>query len=95
MTNSMRDMETRLIKAYIIDDDRSSIEILEKMLVKNFSVTVCRSSQSIEGAIADFATKEPDIVFLDMEMDGTTTLERYTEIQDTLPQETKKILYTG
>lgn len=95
MTNSMRDMETRLIKAYIIDDDRSSIEILEKMLVKNFSVTVCGSSQSIEGAIADFATKEPDIVFLDMEMDGTTTLKRYTEIQDTLPQETKIVFYTG
>lgn len=88
-------MDEKLVKAYIIDDEEDAIKVLRDMLENNFSVSICGTSGSIDSALEELPDISPDILFLDVEMNGTTSLERYTELSQTLLYDTKIVFYTG
>jgi len=59
------------LTAIIIDDNRASIQLLEKLLSDFFKeINVIESFTSVKSSIETIANKNPDIVFLDVEMPG-------------------------
>lgn len=85
----------KLVKAYIIDDDQASLNLLKKMLEDNYSVEVIGYSNSPEKGIEEVTENVPDILFLDIEMPNLTGLEVATAIASQIPQDIKIVFYTG
>lgn len=85
----------KLVKAYIIDDDKASLNLLKKMLEDNYSVEVIGSSNSPEKGIEEIVENVPDLLFLDIEMPNLTGLEVATAIAAQIPQDIKIVFYTG
>ncbi|MBQ7419844.1 MAG: response regulator transcription factor [Prevotella sp.] len=85
----------KLISAYIIDDNREAIKVLARMLEKNYSVEVVGEDTDAESAIKGVIEKEPDIIFLDVELPSMSGLEFCTLIRNEVKPETKVIFYTG
>lgn len=61
------------IRALIIEDDPSQIEVLQELLTECCpNVTVIGTARSVKSAISLIRTSEPDLVFLDIRLpDGT------------------------
>lgn len=85
----------KLVKAYIIDDDQASLNLLKKMLEENYSVEVTGTSNSPEKGIDEIIENVPDLLFLDIEMPNMTGLEVSTAIASQIPQDIKIVFYTG
>lgn len=85
----------KLVKAYIIDDDQASLNLLKKMLEENYSVEVTGTSNSPAKGIEEIMENVPDLLFLDIEMPNMTGLEVSTAIASQIPQDIKIVFYTG
>ena len=88
-------MKSKLVKAYIIDDNRSSIDILKKMLEDNYSVEVIGTTTDAQDGLRGIEELSPDILFLDIEMPDISGLEVCSTLKDILSNDTKVVFYTG
>ena len=77
-------MKSKLVKAYIIDDNRSSIDILKKMLEDNYSVEVIGTTTDAQEGLRGIEELSPDILFLDIEMPDISGLEVCSTLKDIL-----------
>src|SRR3954470_10603312 len=76
------------IKALIVDDELQSRNFLSKMLQQYFpKIAVVSEASSVEEAVKAIQQYSPNIVFLDIQMNGETgfdLLNRLTEISFSL-----------
>lgn len=84
----------RLVKAYIVDDNESAIELLTRML-SEYSVEIVGSQTDTETAMNEIIELEPDLLFLDVEMPGMSGLEFCSEVRQYVKPEMKVVFYTG
>jgi len=82
-------------RVFIVDDNPNAIEILRRMLVKNYSVEVAGTAEDAESAATMITKTEPDIIFLDVELPTMSGLEFCTLIRNELKPETKIVFFTG
>lgn len=85
----------KLVSAYIIDDSQDAIEVLAHMLENNFSVEVVGKATDAETAVNEVIDKEPDIIFVDVELPSMSGLDFCTLIRSEVKPETKVVFYTG
>ncbi len=68
------------IHTILIDDEKSSLVILQKLLEKNFpEIEIISTAQSVQQAIEEINKYKPDLIFLDISMpdgDGFEVLEK-------------------
>lgn len=73
-----------MITAVVIDDEKKSIDILKRLLEEiNNEVIIVGEAQSVEEGYATIIEKQPQLVFLDVEMlDGTgfNLLEKFSSV---------------
>ncbi len=82
-------------KAFIVDDNPSAVEVLRRMLEKNYSVMVVGTADDVLTATDLIVKTEPDLIFLDVELPTMSGLEYSTIIRNKLKPEAKVIFYTG
>lgn len=85
----------KLIKAFIVDDNREAIDVLQRLLEENYSVEVVGSSHDAETAADEIVKTEPDLIFLDVELPTMSGLEFSTLIRNEVKPETKVVFYTA
>ncbi len=85
----------KLTSAYIVDDNQEAVEVLARMLEKNYSVDVVGTANDAESAAKGIIDKEPDIIFLDVELPNMSGLEFCSLIRSDIKPETKVVFYTG
>lgn len=69
------------LKLLIIDDERLARVALRRMLRAHPDVIIAEEAANAEEALARIRKLQPDIVFLDIEMPGTTGLEMLKHIE--------------
>ena len=57
----------RLVRAYIVDDNESAIELLRRLL-GDYSVEIVGTSSDVQQAADDIINLQPDLLFLDVKM---------------------------
>lgn len=85
----------KLIRAYIVDDNRDAIELLQTILETGYSAQVVGSSSDAETAIKQIEQLAPDIIFTDVEMPTMTGIELCERLKDCVAPNTKVVFYTG
>ena len=85
----------KLIRAFIVDDNREAIEVLRRMLEANYSVEVVGTAGDAETAAAAILNTDPDLIFLDVELPTMSGLDFCTLIRNDIRPETKVVFYTG
>lgn len=81
----MQNQENKL-RAIVVDDEDLARKGMQMRLEQIDSVEVIASCQNAEEAMTAIVEKEPDIVFLDIQMPGKTGFEMVREIQvDVMP----------
>ena len=85
----------KLVSAYIIDDSQDAIEVLARMLEKNFSVEVVGKATDAETAVNEVIDMQPDIIFVDVELPSMSGLDFCTLVRNEVKPETKVVFYTG
>lgn len=85
----------KLTRAFIVDDNRAAVELLRRMLEKNYSVEVVGTAYDAETAATKILNTEPDLIFLDVELPTMSGLDFCTKIRSELKPETKVVFYTG
>lgn len=64
-----------MIKVSIIEDEPEIRRLLRKMIEKQDGFTVVAESDSFAGAVTDFTRYRPDVVFVDIDLNGDSGLE--------------------
>ncbi|MCR5678784.1 MAG: response regulator transcription factor [Prevotella sp.] len=85
----------RQTKVFIVDDNPSAIELLRRMLLKDYSVDIAGTAVDAETAIENIITSEPDLIFLDVELPTMTGMELLDKVRSGLKSEAKVVFYTG
>ena len=85
----------KLTSVYIVDDNQEAVEVLARMLENNYSVEVVGTANDAESAAKGIIDKEPDIIFLDVELPNMSGLEFCSLIRSDIKPETKVVFYTG
>ena len=65
----------RMIKVMLIDDEPQIRMLLHKMVEKQEDYQVVSESGDFTGAVTDFARYKPDVVFMDIDLNGESGLE--------------------
>ena len=65
----------RMIKVMLIDDEPQIRMLLHKMVEKQADYQVVSESGDFTGAVTDFARYKPDVVFMDIDLNGESGLE--------------------
>ncbi|MFH1050418.1 MAG: LytTR family DNA-binding domain-containing protein [bacterium] len=68
-------MNDEIVKVVIIDDEKQGREIIKNLIIKNFSglnIDIVEMADSVEKGIQAIINHRPDIVFLDIELQGGT-----------------------
>jgi two-component system LytT family response regulator len=85
----------RLVRAFIVDDDRGATALLCKML-ENYSVEIIGTATDATVATRDeIIEKEPDLLFLDVEMPSMSGLDFCALVRPEVKPEMKVVFYTG
>jgi two-component system LytT family response regulator len=84
----------RLVRAYIVDDNVSAIELLRRLLA-DYSVEIIGAQTDTQKAMDEIIEMEPDLLFLDVEMPGMSGLDFCSEVRKFVKPEMKVIFYTG
>ncbi len=74
------------IRTVIIDDDRPSIEVLQRALEKQPDVEVLGTADSIETGISLISHYKPDLIFLDIEFPEATAIDVMEEMLTGAPR---------
>lgn len=85
----------KLTRVFIVDDNRDAIELLQHMLVQNYSIDVVGTAGDAETAAKAIIKTDPDIIFLDVELPSMSGLEFCSLIRQEVRPETKVVFYTG
>lgn len=85
----------KLIKAYIVDDSRDSIEVLKRMIESDYSVKVIGTNTDAETAIEEIIGSTPDLIFTDVEMPTMTGIQLCQMLRQEISPNTKVVFYTG
>ena len=85
----------KLVKAFIIDDDQQAIALLRQILESSFSVEVVGTATTGKSASATTVEKDPDMIFLDIQLPDMSGLDFCHDIRKKLRPETKVVFYTG
>ena len=85
----------KLTKVFIVDDSHDAVELLRRMLEKNYSVEVVGTAFDAEEAATKIVNTDPDLIFLDVELPTMSGLDFCTMIRNELKPETKVVFYTG
>jgi len=80
---------------YILDDQKSSIEVLCKALTPFSSLNMCGHSTSVDVAANQLCSLKPDLLFLDVEMPGTSGLEFLQSVRNQLTWPMRVVIYTA
>lgn len=88
-------MNKKLVSVYIVDDDTAAIELLRRRLEENYSVEIVGTETDAETALVDVVDKEPDLLFLDIEMPGMSGLEFCNLVRKQVKPDMKVVFYTG
>jgi len=86
--------DKRLVKAYIIDDNQTAIDLLCRLL-QDYSVDIVGTQTDTAKAREELAELEPDLLFLDVEMPQTSGLDFWTQIRPTVRPDMKVVFYTA
>jgi two-component system LytT family response regulator len=86
--------EKRLVRAYIVDDNESAIELLKRQLT-DYSVEIVGTQTDSRTAMDEIIELDPDLLFLDVEMPGTSGLDFCTQVRQYVKPEMKVVFYTG
>lgn len=84
----------RLVRAYIVDDNESAIELLRRLL-SDYSVEIVGAQTDTRKAMDEIIDMEPDLLFLDVEMPQMSGLDFCTEVRQWVKPEMKVVFYTG
>ena len=85
----------KLTKVFIVDDNHEAIEVLRRLLEKNFSVEIVGTACDAKAAAETIIQTEPDIIFIDIELPTMSGLEVCSLIRQDIKPETKVVFYTG
>ena len=85
----------KLTKVFIIDDNQEAVELLQRLLEKNYSVDIVGTATDAKTAADVVIRTEPDIIFLDIELPSMSGLEFCSLIRQDIKPETKVVFYTG
>lgn len=85
----------KLTKVFIVDDNHEAIEVLRRLLEKNFSVEIVGTACDAKAAAEIIIQTEPDIIFIDIELPTMSGLEFCSLIRQDIKPETKVVFYTG
>jgi len=80
-----------MLSALLVDDERPANERLQKLLAAHGGIEVIGAAGSVREAQAIMETQTPDVVFLDVEMPGTTGLE----LLPSMPRSTQVVFVTA
>jgi len=80
-----------MLSALLVDDERPANERMRKLLAAHGGIEVIGSASSVQEAQAILDTQRPDVVFLDVEMPGTTGLE----LLPSMPRSTQVVFVTA
>ena len=86
--------DKRLVRAYIVDDNQSAIDLLCRLL-QDYSVDIIGTQTNTDIAREEIIELEPDLLFLDVEMPTISGLDFCTDIQQYVKPSMKVIFYTG
>jgi len=84
----------RVAKVYIVDDDPNAITLLSRLL-QDYSVNIIGATGNLEVARNEILDRQPDLLFLDVEMPAGTGLEFWTQLQPLVKDNLKVVFYTG
>ena len=85
----------RLVRAFIVDDDQNSTALLLKML-ESYSVEIIGTgTDATEKVRGEIIEKEPDLVFLDVEMPSMSGIDFCATIRPQVKPDMKVVFYTG
>ena len=85
----------KLTKVFIVDDNHEAIEVLQRLLEKNYSVDIVGTACDAKSAAETIIQTEPDIIFIDIELPTMSGLEFCSLIRQDIKPETKVVFYTG
>ena len=80
-----------MLSALLVDDERPANERMRKLLAAHGGIEVIGAASSVQEAQAILDTQRPDVVFLDVEMPGTTGLE----LLPSMPRSTQVVFVTA
>ena len=83
------------MKAIIIDDDKTSLEALERKLTAYDELTVAGTANSALKGITLLKREQPDLLFLDVEMPDMTGLEFLEQMGNIMQKDCKVVIYTA
>jgi two-component system LytT family response regulator len=75
----------RVIRAYVVDDERLAVQRLSQLLTETGRVVVAGSATDPEEALAALRDAAVDVVFLDIQMPGMTGLELVAQLDRHIP----------
>ncbi|MBC8755707.1 response regulator transcription factor [Kordia sp. YSTF-M3] len=77
-----------MINAIIIEDEKSSMEYLLSILKKNHpNITICGWASDVDAAVALITSKDPDIVFLDIQLNDGSGFDVLDRLESSMPFE--------
>lgn len=74
-----------MLRAFIVDDEPLARDELKYLLNQGKGVNILGESDCIDEAVQEIAHLKPDLVFLDIELDGENGLDLAHQIQDIEP----------
>lgn len=80
---------------YILDDQENSIDVLCKALKPFSGLTVCGHSTSVDVAAKELCTLKPDLLFLDVEMPGSTGFDFLERMREHISWPMRVVIYTA
>lgn len=83
------------MKTIIIDDDQTAISYLADRLEQYDFINVCGTANTKEQALELIKSQNPDIIFLDIETQGSTDFDLLDRINKATDNKCKTIIYTG
>ena len=81
----MADNGTNRVRALIVDDEELGRRMLRSLLAADDDVQVVGEAASAVDARRQIADKQPDLVFMDIEMPGGSGLELLQQIEEPVP----------
>ncbi len=83
------------MKVIIVDDDKASVELLAKLLEAYDNVTLAGTAHKAMEGITLVKEKQPDLLFLDVEMPDMTGLEFLGQMNNILQKVCRVVIYTA
>lgn len=80
---------------YILDDQKSSIDVLCQALKPFSGLDICGHSSSVEEAAYQLCTLKPDLLFLDVEMPGTSGFDFLQRMREHITWPMRVVVYTA